>query len=93
MTRIDAACEALGIEHPLTRSRTPQTNGMVERFNGRLERVLRTHRFNSADDLATTLHRYVCLYNEHLPQKALDHVAPIDALKRWYQFQPDLFAK
>ena len=29
---------------------------MVERFNGRLSQVLRTHRFNSAEDLHTTLH-------------------------------------
>ncbi len=47
---------------------------MVERFNGRLSQVLRTHRFHSAEDLQTTLHRYVWLYNEHLPQKALEHI-------------------
>ena len=31
--------------------------------------MLRTDHFNSADDLETTLRRYVWLYNEHLPQK------------------------
>jgi len=55
----DALCEALGIEHRLTRPKSPQTSGMVERFNGRLEQMLRSHRFNSAHDLITTLHRYV----------------------------------
>jgi hypothetical protein len=29
-------------------------DGMVERFNGRLEQVLQTHRFNSAEDLSKT---------------------------------------
>ena len=30
------ACAALGAEYRHTRSRTPQMNGMVERFNGRI---------------------------------------------------------
>ncbi|NDY94102.1 IS481 family transposase, partial [Ideonella livida] len=60
----DMLCQALDIEHRLTKPRTPQTNGMVERFNGRLEQVLRTHHFNSAEDLEKTLHRYVWLYNQ-----------------------------
>jgi len=90
---LDRLCQALGIEHRLTRPKTPQTNGMVERFNGRLEQVLRTHRFNSAEDLATTLHRYVWLYNEQLPQKALQHVSPAQALKRWQHSLPHLFAR
>jgi transposase InsO family protein len=89
----DALCSALGIEHRLTRPRTPKTNGMVERFNGRLAQVLRSHHFNNAEDLEKTLHRYVWLYNEHLPQKALNHEAPIQALKRWQKSHPDLFSK
>jgi transposase InsO family protein len=45
---------------------------MVERFNGRLAHLLKSHRFNSAHGLELTLHRFVWLYNEHLPQRALD---------------------
>lgn len=89
----DALCEALGIEHRLTQPRTPQTNGMVERFNGRLEQVLRSHHFNSAEDLEQTLIRYVWLYNQHLPQKALNHETPLQALKRWQASHPELFLK
>ena len=89
----DALCQALEIEHRLTQPRHPQTNGMVERFNGRLEQVLRSHRFNSAEDLQATLYRYAWLYNEHLPQKGLDHRTPLQALKRWQQSHPDLFIK
>ncbi|MBK1650473.1 IS481 family transposase, partial [Rhabdochromatium marinum] len=33
------------------------------------------------------------LYNQHIPQRALGHVAPIQALKQWYEKQPDLFVK
>ena len=89
----DTLCDSLGIEHRLTKPKTPQTNGMVERFNGRLEQVLRSHHFNSAHDLEQTLHRFVWLYNQHLPQKALNHEAPVQALKRWQRSHPHLFLK
>ena len=89
----DLLCEALGIEHRLTRPRTPRTNGMVERFNGRLSQVIRSHHFNSAEDLEKTLHRFVWLYNQQVPQKALRHETPIQALKRWQKTHPHLFEK
>lgn len=89
----DALCQALRIEHQLTKPKHPQTNGMVERFNGRLAQVLKSHRFNSAHDLETTLPRFVWLYNEHLPQRAPDRNTPIQALKKWQATHPDLFAK
>ena len=89
----DRLCDSLGIEHRLTKPKSPQTNGRVERFNGRLEQVLRTHHFNGAEDLEQTLHRYVWLYNQHLPQKALNHETPLQALKRWQGSHPHLFSK
>ena len=65
----------------------------AERFNGRISEVLATHRFTSGEDLATTLTRYVLLYNQHLPQLALQHRTPIQAMKDWQKQQPDLFKK
>ncbi len=53
----DALCAALGIEHRLTRPRRPETRGIVERFNGRIEEVLRSHHFISGEDLEHTLQR------------------------------------
>lgn len=49
---------------------------MVERFNGRIADILRTHHFRSGEELETTLLRYAWLYNHHLPQKALGISAP-----------------
>lgn len=51
----------------LTKPRSPQTDGMVERFNGRISDVLATHWFESGEDLAQTLERCVWLYNQYLP--------------------------
>lgn len=89
----DQLCKALGIEHRLTRPRTPKTNGMVERFNGRIGDVLNTHRFNCALDLEQTLLRYVALYNHQLPQSVLKSNTPLQAMKMWYESNPELFCK
>ena len=55
--RFDGACAQHGIDHRLIKPRHPQTNGMVERFNGRISEVLATTRFDSAQSLADTLGR------------------------------------
>ncbi|WP_374538831.1 IS481 family transposase [Chitinimonas taiwanensis] len=89
----DRLCAALGIEHRLTKPRHPQTNGMVERFNGRIAEILATHRFQSGEDLAATIERYVWLYNQHLPQLALQHQTPLQAMKHWQRDRPELFCK
>ena len=87
----DRLCQDLGIEHRLTRPRTPKTNGMVERFNGRISDVLNTHRFNSSLDLEQTLLRYVALYNHQLPQSALKSKTPLQTMKDWHLANPELF--
>jgi transposase InsO family protein len=53
----DMLCADLGIDHRLSPPMRPQTSGMVERFNGRIEDVLQSHRFHSGEDLAQTLLR------------------------------------
>jgi hypothetical protein len=63
----DPLCASLGVEHQLTKSRTPRTNGVVDRFNGRIADVLRSHRFQSGLDLAQTLRRHEALSDHQLP--------------------------
>ena len=89
----DKLCAELGIEHRLTPPKSPQTNGMVERFNGRIEEVLQSHHFRSGEELETTLHRYVWLYNQQLPQSALGSKTPLQAMKDWHKLKPELFRK
>jgi transposase InsO family protein len=89
----DTLCTELGIEHRLTPPKSPQTNGMVERFNGRIEEVLQSYHFRSGEDLEATLHRYVWLYNQQLPQSALDSKTPLQAMKDWHKLKPEMFKK
>ena len=89
----DRLCNELGIEHRLTPPRSPQTSGVVERFNGRIEGVLRSHHFRSGDELDATLHRYVWLYNQQLPQSALGSKTPSQPMKDWHTLKPELFKK
>ena len=70
----DVQCKAQGIEHRLAPPRHPQTNGMVERFNGRISEVVKQTRFARAAELESTLMNYQNTYNHHIPEGALNHL-------------------
>lgn len=89
----DRLCKQLGIEHRLIPPRHPQTNGMVERFNGRISDIVNQTRFGSAAELESTLRNYVKIYNHSIPQRALKHKTPVQALKEWQEKRPELFRK
>jgi transposase InsO family protein len=102
----DMLCIDLDIEHRLTPPRSPRTNGpplgdcgqspagqRVERFNGRIEDVLQSHHFRSGEELEATLHRYVWLYNQQLPQSALGSKTPLQAMKDWHKIKLERFKK
>lgn len=89
----DKECKNDDIDHRLIKPRHPQTNGMVERFNGRISDILKTTRFRSSHDLEEVMKRYLRIYNHHIPQKNLGHITPIQSLKDWQKKKPDLFKK
>lgn len=89
----DVRCRALGIEHRLCPPRHPQTNGLVERFNGRITDVVAQTRFHRAAELEQTLLEYAKIYNHRIPQRALGHITPLAALKSWHAKAPQLFNK
>ncbi|MBB1078238.1 IS481 family transposase, partial [Rhodoferax sp. 4810] len=89
----DQRCTEHGIQHRLITPRRPQTNGMVERFNGRIADVLATTHFNSAHQLEQTLINYARVYNHQIPQKALGHISPVQSLKNWQRQCPERFNK
>ena len=85
----DRVCRRRGIVHKLTRPFTPQTNGMVERFNRRLAEILREaprtggnggkNRFASAAQRADYIHAFVDAYNR-TRLRCIDYQAPLERL-------------
>jgi len=67
----DVACAGVAVEHRLAPPRHSQTNGMVERFNGRISELVKQTYFANAAELKTTLQHYLKLYNHHIPQRAI----------------------
>lgn len=83
----DGICTNAGIKHKLTRPFTPQTNGMVERFNRRIaEAIGRQHKrgighrlFADHADRNAFLIQFAQDYN-HTRLKCLGYLAPTQAL-------------
>ena len=59
----ERACQKLGVIHRTTRPYTPRTNGMVERFNGRVQREVLGLTLASHRDLETLLRGFNQAYN------------------------------
>ena len=89
----DQTCAEYNIEHRLIKPYTPQTNGMVERFNGRVSEVIKQTKFGSSKELQKALMDYLRLYNHHIPQSSLGYLTPIQSLKKWQESHPHLFVK
>lgn len=66
---------------------------LVERFNGRISEIVRQTRFGSVAELEATLTNYLYTYNHHIPQRALKHLSPVEALQAWRKKSPELFVK
>lgn len=87
----DQVCEQHAIEHRLIKPYTPRTNGMIERFNGRIADILKATRFTSSAELQKTLLTYADTYVSFIPQKALGHKTPLEALHQWHHSGPQCF--
>ena len=87
----DLPCGALGTGHRLTPPGSPRTNGMVERFNGRIEEVLQGRHFRSGEEPGATLHRPAWLCNRQFPQSALPGRTPLQAMRDRHRPKPQMF--
>ena len=85
----EAACRRLKVEHRTTRPYTPRTNGMVERFNGRVQREVLGITIHSHRDLETLLHGFNHACNARR-QRVLGGVSPDEAVRRRLQSNPRL---
>jgi hypothetical protein len=76
----ERACRALGVEHRKTRPYTPRTNGMVERFNGRVQREVLGITVAGHRDLERLLAGFSSAYNARR-QRVLDGRSPEDVVR------------
>ena len=90
----DLICLKNRIEHRTIKFKHPWTNGMVERFNGKIKnKVFRRHILSDRNDLETKLIEYLNHYNFEVRLKQIDYQAPADFLKKKFNrsIQPIVF--
>ena len=73
-------CRELGVEHRKTRPYTPRTNGMVERFNGRVQREVLGVTVAGHRDLERLLEGFNQAYNARR-QRVLDGRSPEEVVR------------
>src|ERR671912_519017 len=73
-------CRELGVEHRKTRPYTPRTNGMAERFNGRVQREVLGITVASHRDLERLLAGFNAAYNARR-QRVLDGRSPAQVVR------------
>ena len=88
----EAACRKLKVQHRTTRPYTPRTNGMVERFNGRVQREVLGITIHSHRDLEILLRGFNRAYNARR-QRVLGGVSPDAAVRRRMEAKPQLASK
>ena len=88
----EAACRKLKVEHRTTRPYTPRTNGMAERFNGRVQREVLGITIHSHRDLEVLLHGFNRAYNARR-QRVLGGLSPDEAVRRRLEAEPRLASR
>src|SRR3989339_2386 len=79
----DVVCQENKIEHRTIKFKHPWTNGMVERFNGKIKsKVFKRYLLADRQDLETKLIEYLNRYNFEVRLKQIDYMTPADYLKK-----------
>jgi transposase InsO family protein len=85
----EAAGRERKVQHRRTKPTTPQTNGMVERFNGRVEREVLGIPVHSHADLETLLTGFNQAYNRRR-QRVLQGASPEQIVQQRLTAKPEL---
>jgi transposase InsO family protein len=85
----EAACRELKVQHRRTKPYTPQTNGMVERFNGRVQREVLGITVHSHADLEILLQGFNQAYNRRR-QRVLGGASPEQMVQQRLALRPEL---
>jgi transposase-like protein len=88
----DKTCNDNSIEHRLTKPYSPQTNGMVERINGKVTaNILDKIKFNSIEEMTNTIMDYFYNYNHHIKHSGINRQTPFWALENSYKNKDMIF--
>ena len=88
----DAACQALGIEHRLTKFRHPWTNGQVERMNRTIkEATAKVYHYETVDQFKRHLQDFLMAYNFAKKLKALRFRSPYEKIIDDWKKNPSTF--
>lgn len=81
----DTICKTNKTEHRTIKFRHPWTNGMVERFNGKVKgKVIKRYIFEGKEELEEKLICYLNSYNFEIKLKQLGYKTPADYLQSTY---------
>ncbi|BCI69005.1 hypothetical protein AAJCM20276_36290 (plasmid) [Acetobacter aceti] len=80
----EKACFDMSIDRHRTKAYSPQTNGMVERFNGRVATEVLQVRVSSHEDLEILLRGFCFAYN-HRPPRVLGGITPAQRITSWLE--------
>lgn len=79
----DLVCKENKIEHRTIKFKHPWTNGMIERFNGKIKsKVFKRYVLTDREDLEIKLIEYLNRYNFEVRLKQIDYLTPADFLKK-----------
>jgi transposase-like protein len=79
----DVICKENKIEHRTIKFKHPWTNGMVERFNGKIKsNVFRRYMFVDRDDMEKRLIQYLNRYNFEVRLKQIEYMTPANYLEK-----------
>lgn len=83
----DNLCQKHKIQHRTIKFKHPWTNGMVERFNGKIKnKVFKRYLFEKEEDLKEKLISYLNSYNFEVKLRQLNYQTPAEYLKQKYNF-------
>lgn len=90
----ERALKANGIRPRLTRPYTPQTNGLVERFNRLLkDATLGKRSYACHEKLERDLMAWADLYNLSRKHSSLGRITPAAKALQWYMLKPEIFTR
>ena len=88
----DRLCEALGIEHRLTKVNHPWTNGQVERMSRTIKDArVKRNCYQSHDHPKQHLHAFLMAYNFAKRLKTLKGLTPNEYICKTWTTQPERF--